>query len=358
VTISPAPVIYSVTDAAGNPNPVVYSGVPTTLIINGAYFGTTQGGIGTCPDGASPCIVPPSLCNPSCGSYTIVSWNDAWIEVVLTVPPGAGGEWDTYVMSVAWITGQAANNPSRGEFDVLGVQVTPGPTAIMGFNAPSAGIPPTNCVPITANGQPAGGAFQWATTSQSVNLQDANMQTATVCSNAGFKSSKSGDVPVTVTYTVNGQTTPAATTTVTILWPNAIQTATDVTNATGHQCIGTTGTIPPNSSIAPSSYYIDTLAGATYTSYLRVRTYQIQDQFQNQIMLNMSINESYNPSAGITIGSGEGYLVTDDFYYCSQTCRQGGSETVNSTQTISLNNVNLPNNKAVTWTCSGATIMP
>ncbi len=123
VTVSPAPIIFNVTDAAGNPNPAVYAGVPTTLIINGAYFGTTQGGIGLCPDGASPCIIPTSLCNPSCGSYGFLQWNDSWVEVVLTLPPGATGEWDVYVMSTVWISAAAAANPSRGTFAISPTQI-------------------------------------------------------------------------------------------------------------------------------------------------------------------------------------------------------------------------------------------
>ena len=93
-------------------------------------------------------------------------------------------------------------------------------------------------------------------------------------------------------------------------------------------------------------------------SYLRNRTYRFQDQFNNPITLSMSLNESYPPGASnVNIGSGVGAVATDFFAYCSQTCRQGGSATVSSTQTIYANNVALPP-KAVTWTCSAVTIEP
>jgi hypothetical protein len=207
------------------------------------------------------------------------------------------------------------------------------------------------CVAITATGQPAGGTFRWSTSSSGVTLQNATAATVTVCSAAGYFSQNRGDVAVNVTYSADGETSSAATTTVTVLKPSALTTLSDATNATGHQCIQGSGPFT-----AASSYYTDTLSGARYTSYVRTRNYSLQDQFGSTIALSMVLNESYSPPV-VTIGSGVGSQAPDFFVYCSQTCRQGGSDSVSATQTIYANNVALAT-KAVNWTCSGVTVNP
>jgi len=340
-------------------------------MIYGLHFGS-GGSVQVCTNAAGACSVAAGFSASLSAQYSY--WSDAQVNVLLTSPSySAGGTYYLQVVVSTDVSGatflasaqeSSANASNENPFTVGAlpeVQVTPGPTAIMGSAAegPAASIPPANCVPIPAAGQPSGGAFLWSTASPSVNLGNASTATVTVCSNPGYQSSQPGDVTVNVTYTVGGETSLPATTAITILWPSAITTASDNTSPTGHACIGTQGTIPPNSFTAASSYYSDTLAGASYMSYLRNRTYQFQDQFSNPITaLSMSLNESYPPgTSNVNTGSGVGAVATDFFVYCSQTCRQGGSATASSTQTIYANNVALPP-KAVTWTCSAVTIVP
>jgi hypothetical protein len=207
------------------------------------------------------------------------------------------------------------------------------------------------CVAIAAAGRPAGGTFSWTASGAGVTLRNTAAATVTVCSSAGYFSQSSGDVAIHVTYTADGETSSAATTTVTVLKPGALTTLSDVTNGTGHQCIQGSGPFT-----AASSYYSDTLSGARYTSYVRTRNYSIQDQFGGTIGLSMVLNESYLPAI-VSIGAGVGSQAPDFFVYCSQTCRLTGNDSLSATQTIYANNVPLAN-KAVTWTCSGVTVNP
>ena len=233
------------------------------------------------------------------------------------------------------------------------VQVTPGPTKIMAYKDNLPSDQTLYCVPIQANGQPEGGAFSWSTSSQSVTLQNANTANVTVCSALGKFSQNPGDVAVNVTYTVGGVPSSAATTTLTVLKPTTLvlNPNTDTTNPTGHTCIQGVGGFTDT-----QSYYVDSQIGARYTSYVRYRTYSVQDQFANTIPWNMSLNESYIPiGSNVKTGSGPGATAPDYFFYCSQTCRQGGSDSVAATQTITANNFTIAT-KAVTWTCAGVTI--
>jgi hypothetical protein len=76
----------------------------------------------------------------------------------------------------------------------------------------------------------------------------------------------------------------------------------------------------------------------------------------------LRIEESYTtpsgPCAGGPVIIGEpalGDTVTDCFYFCSETCRTGGSCNVSATQTIKVNGFTVAT-KSVTWTCTGVTI--
>ncbi|MGA2119596.1 MAG: hypothetical protein ABSH56_33225 [Bryobacteraceae bacterium] len=113
------------------------------------------------------------------------------------------------------------------------------------------------------------------------------------------------------------------------------------------------------------SYYADSLVGATYTSYLLSRVYgtitppaSVFDQFAPEtVQLSMALAETYSPTQqGVTVNTGTGanVVVTDFFVFCSQTCRQNGTQTVTATQTIYANNFSVAT-KNVTWTCTGAT---
>jgi len=167
VTVSPAPVIFTVTDLEENPNPVVYAGVPTTVLIDGEYFGATAGNLGLCLSGANPCIFPSGTvaCNlppvAVCSTISFQQWSDGLIEATITLPSGASGTWDLYVISNAWIAAAAAAHPSLGGFHVSAPPPTVvlAPTDISGnpgdvFTFTATGVSPTG----------ASGSYQWSIT--------------------------------------------------------------------------------------------------------------------------------------------------------------------------------------------------
>ncbi len=111
IHVSPAPVINSVTWADGK-TPILLAGVPGTIRIYGQNFGATAGNLGFCPAGASPCVFPVALCDgpPSgsgCGTWSFNTWQDNFIDAQVTLPPDAGTDlnWDVFVISDAWISG-------------------------------------------------------------------------------------------------------------------------------------------------------------------------------------------------------------------------------------------------------------
>jgi len=95
-------------------------------------------------------VIPIALCDgpPSgagCGTWsfnnngTYAPWQDNFIEAQVTLPPDAGTDlnWDVFVISDAWISGEAAANPSTGEFEEEA-----GPTLQLKLNGtPITGMP-------------------------------------------------------------------------------------------------------------------------------------------------------------------------------------------------------------------------
>jgi hypothetical protein len=157
-----------------------------------------------------------------------------------------------------------------------------------------------------------------------------------------------------VTYTFGGQ--PASSTVViTVSQPTSLKVSTDTTNPTGHSCVAGSGTPSCSQSYIPGS--------TSYSSYLRNRAYLIQDQFSNWMSgWNMTLNESYTTPTGacastatLQTGSGSGDTVTDCFYFCNSTCQSGGSCSVSSTQTVTVNGYSVAAN-SMNFTCSGVTI--
>jgi hypothetical protein len=78
----------------------------------------------------------------------------------------------------------------------------------------------------------------------------------------------------------------------------------------------------------------------------------------------LALEESYTTGTGqcsqswtVITGSGSGDTVTDCFYFCSATCKSGGSCNVSSTQTIKANGFTVAT-ESVSWTCSAATVTP
>jgi hypothetical protein len=121
IIISPAPVITSVTDAAGDQPAVLYAGGTATITINGANFGSAGGLLNFCPAGTNPCVLPGNATPmsydfSSCAGCT---WTDNQIVTTVTLPSTApAGAWQMFVISLAWVVGGGYTNPSMGNLDV------------------------------------------------------------------------------------------------------------------------------------------------------------------------------------------------------------------------------------------------
>ena len=141
--------------------------------------------------------------------------------------------------------------------------------------------------------------------------------------------------------------------------PTLLEVESDTTNATGHSCIGGTGT-----NGCGQSYFSGT---GTYNSYQRDRSYHIMDQFSPPRWIqgyNLDIQESYTTPSGqcasssVAIGGpSTGDTIPDCFYFCSATCQSGGSCSVSATQTATVNGFTVAT-KSVNWTCSGVSVSP
>lgn len=206
-----------------------------------------------------------------------------------------------------------------------------------------------------ATGAPAGGTYSWSSTSSKVSLSNGSSSVATVT--AVSASAAIGDVPIKVQYSLNG-TTNSATVNITVEQPTSLQVYSDTTNASGHSCIGGSGANGCGQSHFSGS--------GSYNSYLRNRTYQIMDQFSPARWIqgyNLQIQESYLAPTGQCSGdtvvttSGIGDEIPDCFYFCSATCQSGGSCSVSSTQTVTVNGFVVAT-KSVNWTCAGVSVSP
>jgi hypothetical protein len=211
-----------------------------------------------------------------------------------------------------------------------------------------------NSINLTATGTPSGGTYSWSTTSSKVTLSNTTSATAVVTSASA--SSAVGDVPVKVTYTYNGKSSNV-TKNVTVVKPISLSKTSDSANPTGHTC-------DPNAT-GNTCQRSDFEGNGTYTSYLRNITYDIMDQFSPPRAIKgfaLENSESYTqpsgPCAGGPIITGPasfGDTLTDCFYFCSETCRTGGSCNVSATQTIKSNGFTVAT-KNINWTCSGASV--
>ncbi|HXJ93050.1 MAG TPA: hypothetical protein VMT20_09225 [Terriglobia bacterium] len=212
-----------------------------------------------------------------------------------------------------------------------------------------------NSMNLTASGSPSGGTYNWTTSSSKVTLGGATSYTVTVTAVA--KSNSIGDVPITVTYKLNGQS-GTATTNITVEQPTSLALQSDDPNGT-HTCVSGTG-----NNTCTQSYFSG--GSGSYTSYLRTRTYHIMDQFNPPQWIQgyaLQIQESYTTPTGqcagppVSIGGGSGDTIVDCFYFCSATCQAKGSCSVSSTQTATVNGFNVAT-ESVNWTCSGVTVSP
>jgi hypothetical protein len=154
---------------------------------------------------------------------------------------------------------------------------------------------------------------------------------------------------------------PAASGTVviTVEQPTSLQVVSDTTNATGHTCVGGTGT-----NTCSQSYFT---GSGSYTSYVRNRVYHVMDQLSPPNWIrgwSLDLKESYTAPTGnctqnlsANTGGGTGDTVTDCFYFCYSTCQSGGSCSDSLTQTITANGFTVAT-ESINFTCTGASVSP
>jgi hypothetical protein len=95
-----APNITAITDAAGNLNPTLAAGTPSSISLLGTGFGDqgSQSSVGICPTGANPCT-PLPLCPSSVFCGTVASWSNTLIDLLVTPPAGSQGTYDVLLTS-------------------------------------------------------------------------------------------------------------------------------------------------------------------------------------------------------------------------------------------------------------------
>lgn len=191
-----------------------------------------------------------------------------------------------------------------------------------------------------------GGTYQWSTTSSKVSL--SNTAQATVTVTAVSASTSRNDVPIKVTYTVNGQSS-TWNGTLTVVKPSSLTVTSTALNPTGFDC--------------------SVFVGLNCRSYLRTIEYVIKDQFGDTFgPWNFHARESFtsfsSDCAGVTsptpsslVLQGVGFL--DGFSLCTTSCPQCDPNatgcTAKATQTWFVNGFSVRTN-SVTWKCSDATV--
>ena len=216
-----------------------------------------------------------------------------------------------------------------------------------------------------ATGNPAGGTYSWSTSSGTISL--ASTSSSSVQFTSQGASGSKGDTSVTVTYTLNGQSSrPATYSGITVHEPTSLTVASDSTNPTGK-----TYTVPcpvPNQSKCAALS-----TSCTYSSYLRERQFDVLDQF-GQDLAAIGLNSFYVheslPVSGTCPGAQvqsstsdglpEGTPFPDSYYLGSTCCAPGGpgcSMQTNPVQTIYVDDMPV-RQQTITWTCTDVTVTP
>jgi hypothetical protein len=205
---------------------------------------------------------------------------------------------------------------------------------------------PLKTATLTATGTPAGGTYSWSTTSQLVTLSNAGAATVTVTS--VNPSQMRNDVPINVTYTVNG-VSASATANATVQKPTALaKTGTDTTTG-------------------PRACTAGSFRACRVT---RTFDYQVKDQFGDGMAFsNMPFTDaittgttntcnltSYNTTAANQITNAGG-TFGESLSICAPACRTTGGACVSSggctttaSQVWTINGVALPT-IALTYRC-------
>jgi hypothetical protein len=237
IIISQAPVIWSVTDAAGDQPAVLYAGGTATITITGANFGSVGGLLYFCTAGTNPCVLPGNATPMSYNytpcldcSCTACTWTDSQIITTVTLPSTAPtGAWQMFVISLAWVVGGGYTNPSMGNLDVTIPPQVSGPIGVPlnGSASFAVTITPGNMDPVTVTLSTTSGTgsakFADGTTSQTIyESQDLTVMGKVVSSTANnltistsvggnpFGSAQFSVVSVTISLNATQGTQPAS----------------------------------------------------------------------------------------------------------------------------------------------------
>jgi hypothetical protein len=218
----------------------------------------------------------------------------------------------------------------QGGDNVTPIVTISGPSGVPLLNGGTAnGV---NTIQLTATGTPSGGTFSWSTTSQNVTLSNTSSATVTVTSVS--KSGSQGDTPVSVTYTVNGQS-GAATQNLTVQQP------------TSQSIVAGT-----SSTTAETSCTVNAPGSPTGCGVTRTFTWQVLDQFgsampftgmqfwdsitlgsTNQLYMGSTFTTTCTPQGKTNSGpcqqttnsSGQFFETSPGLSVCSTVCYTNGS---------------------------------
>jgi hypothetical protein len=195
---------------------------------------------------------------------------------------------------------------------------------------------PIKSITLTATGTPSGGTFSWTTTSSLVTLSNATSATVTVTS--VNPSMNKNDVPIKVTYTVNGASA------------NATANAT-VQKPTSLAKVGTDSTTSPTACMAGSN------PGCSIT---RTFDYQVKDQWGDTMAFgNMPFTDAITTGSqnGCNLGgynvtpAGQSTMADGTFHeslgICAPACRVSGTCVTSGGCTTTANQV---------WTINGVAL--
>ena len=218
---------------------------------------------------------------------------------------------------------------------------------------------------ITPQGINLPGVYSWSVSTQNVTVPNSNQ--ASVTETAKSASGKPDDTVVTVKYTPSdGSGAQSATAAVTVHQPTSLAVDGDTTTPNAKTL--NVPCLDPNNKQTCGA----TSQQCPDSSYLRVRTYDVLDQFNppnklSDLGLNSSVNTEAFPitttcpnfyfESGIPAN---GTSFQDQFYLCSTCCLAGGPGcTVDSNpkQTISVDGWDVRDVQAH-YTCSSVTLNP
>jgi hypothetical protein len=204
-----------------------------------------------------------------------------------------------------------------------------------------------NTITMHADANFAGGTYQWSTTSDKVTLSNTTSDTVTVTSVT--KSDAQNDVPIKVTFTIEGKSV-SDTKGITVQQPSSLGFVSGPSSAATDTCTGEIQT---------------ECCDSTSTGSQRNMVWQLQDQLQHSITMQIPGSDagSYDSSHnGCQLTSFEGtpptlkaYTESDGhwghhYWFCTHQC----ACTTSGTQTYTFNGFTI--SQDFTYTCSSITV--